>query len=292
MAHISMHSCTVYTDSDLIEEFESESIPMKVSQGYKGQMDYDGVSYFCREYVFASLRLEKAKPPQIRAALQLMLQTYDALAQMNISHGESIEVSYQSSRITIPVRPARHARQHVWFDAMYYALITRATKMFLAIRELPYEMVMVSEDIYSPFYQGHYKFLCALGTPLEKSAYQKAINPMRAIPAEHRLLFELYFPLWEPVIEMDQAAFDQKLSEILVAHRNYWGSPPRSDHDRINDYKGHSNDYLTGIMAYAFEKGLAINTTSDYTPTSLIRGDFLVDVDTELEFNFPSYGAF
>jgi hypothetical protein len=292
MAFVASHRPVHLTTAEKLSRIAVRSIPMKVAQANNGQIDYDGVSYFCRDYAFKALLLGVGVAESIQRALQIMLQTCLAEVKMNVAASPTIEVNFQNELIEVPVDPVESHTQHVWFDAFYYGLILRAKKSRDYLLECDYEMKFVTDDLYSPFHQGHYKFLCLLGTEMEAEAYYRAQRALDAIPEAYKGYYIYYVPLWKSIVEKDEAGFNAQWLELLTQHRNYWGNPPKDDPDRVNAPNGHNNPELTAIMAYAHDLGFKIAHQSDYCPEAMVNGDFRADVDSQFGFEFPASNAY
>lgn len=283
MAHITLHKIKNVDTPEDMQEREQHFIPNKVKQAANKQPDCDGTLYFCRTYIFGSFLLGIVHKDATKRALQLILQTCTAEVQMNVTTSENIVRQIQNTRVELPVSPSLHITTSVWYDAFYYALITRAKKTLAELRKVNYEMKFVEDSMYSVFKQAHYKFLRDLGTNFEKANYYSAERALEAIPVNYRGYYNLYFKLWGPIVEKDETAFNKLLLELLEGYKKYWG---RSTNNRNNDYIGWSSPELTAIMAYALDKGFTIEHSSDYTPVPLVQGDFNVDIDTKFDFVF------
>jgi hypothetical protein len=288
--HIPIHSFTVGFSATDCERYEIKRIPNKVRQSKAGSHDLGGVRSICSEYIFGGLRTKCAAPLRLAAALQFNLQCHLGEARMQVATTPTVTVRVQEQDVEWEVKPTRAYAASSWIGTFYYALITRAKKTLHKIGELPYYLKFVHERESSPLDQAYYQFMIGLIEGDEAEALLRlgqAETYLADFPPTWGPIFRIHFPLWRPILENNQAAFDEQLEASLRAHNSYWGQPTATEPLWMNFQDGHYNVPLTAMMAFAYDRGLQVNWTSDYTPIELVRGDFKTDWDAEPAFFFP-----
>jgi hypothetical protein len=283
-----LHAASVQTTPEEVRNYGMDHIPYKVAQALDGRLDLDATNYFAENYLFGGLRHQVLDQGHARAALQLLLQINLATVAACISRPDPVKVRVRDQQVVLSSIPTESDAAGAWFRAYYYALIGRAHKALKELRDPGrYEDWMITDGFYSPYRQGHYLFLAFLEEPdIALQEYDRSTKAVARIPAQWRVLIDTFYPLWRPVLERNQSAFDHELEAAILRHQDYWAHPTEDEEDNMNDPKGHFSLELTGIMAYAHQIGLQINVGSDYTPLPLVTGEIQVDLDTPLDFYF------
>lgn len=287
--HISIHKFTVGYSAEDCERYEMKRIPNKVHQSKKGSHDLGGVRNICSEYIFGGLRTKCADPQRLTAALQFVLQCYLGEAQMQVATTESITVRVQELDAEWKVEPTRAYATAAWVGAFHYALISRAKNALRLIGELHYYDKFVHDGADSMLDQALYQFMVGLIQGDEDEARLRlgqAEGYLADFPQTWGPILRIHFPLWRSILEKNQAAFDVQLEASLRKHKSYWGKPTATEPNWMNFSDGHYNLPLTAIMAFAYDRGLQVNLSSDYSPIELVRGDFKADWDSEPVFLF------
>lgn len=288
MKFIPMHHADVQSTPEKVLKLQDDFLPFKAQQAAEGQLDLSGIKYFAERYLFDGLRLGAVDMPHARAALQLLLQANHGAIQQQLSHPGGAKVNIRDMQVELPGEDNLSQASKAWFSAYYLGLIGRSANLLSLLRDpRQYYDWMITDDLYSPYYQGHYTFLSHLGDPeVALMEYERSARAVAKIPEQWRVLIDIFYPLWLPVLKRDQHGFDKELEAAIMRHQSYWANPTESEEDNMNDPDGHYNLELTGIMAYARDIGLQVNIGSGYTPKELVMGDIVADIDSRLDFYF------
>lgn len=283
-----MHEATVQTTVEDIAQLRQRFLPNKSRQALDGQLDVSGTVTFAEKYLFNGYRLEAIERPQARAALQMLIQAQHAAIQRQLAFPKEPVFPFRDQVVSMSARDNFDQASSAWFGAYYLALIARAESLLKLLRDpARYYDWMITADLYAPYHQGHYTFLAFLNEPeIAITEFERSARAVAKIPQEWRVLIDIFYPLWLPVLRGDQAGFDKALETAILSHQNYWANPTELEEDNMNDPDGHYSLQLTAIMAYAHDHGLKVNVGSAYTPRQLVEGDVQVDLDTKLDFYF------
>lgn len=286
MEHIKLHATTSAATVTDLEQSEGQTIPALLAQAKDGKMDLMGTLAAVPVYISQAHRLQQVDKEHQEAAMQFLLQVFKAYVQLGIS--EAITKVVRLGDQDVPHTTLDDLQEGIisWFQGYYYSMVARAEHFRSYLKEAEVQEWLVFEGPFSPFFQAHHQFLVGLGGDQDVAHLDQAENALEGIPATYRTGLEIYFPLWRPIIEKNQAAFDAGLKAALKRHIAYWGEPKADKPDHPDNPDGHFSYQLTGMMAYASEMGLKLNVSSDYTPSGLVNGDLQVEIETELDFYF------
>ncbi len=287
MLHIPIHPMKHDPfDQVQLKELIDWRISHKTAQCLKSAGEVETLIDLNEALLFNSVRYNIQEDKVLKASLKLLLEIIKANFDMAQCDQDAVTITLANQVSAIKKVTAN---PWLWYKGYYYSFIGRAPQFRKYLNAISDQLYLNTYTNYDLFNVHHRNLLAGLESEEKKAnlyTFNLGYKYLSALKKKEAAPFRLYYSLWEHIIKEEQGRFNEQLVKSIEEHQSLWKSH-RSAPDLGNDPAGHRNVYLTGIMAYAREKGFTINISSDYTPSYLVEGNILVDVDTPLEYVFP-----
>jgi hypothetical protein len=274
-------------DQAQIKELIDWRISHKTAQCLKSAGEFETLIYLNEALLFNAIRYNIQEDKILKASFKLLLETVKANFDMAQSDQDTVTITL-ANQVSEIKKVA--ANPWLWYGGYYYSFIGRSSLFRKYLNSINYQKYLNTNTDYDLFNVHHRNLLAGLELQKKEDSLRtfnlgyKYLSILKPKEAAH---LKVYYPLWEYVIKDEQDKFNEHLAKAIEEHQILWAST-QVEPDLGNDPVGHRNVYLTGIMAYAQEKGFAVEVSSDYTPQYLVEGNVRVDIDTSLDYVFPA----
>ncbi|MEM7038516.1 MAG: hypothetical protein AAF570_16145, partial [Bacteroidota bacterium] len=243
----------------------------------KGEPELDFLCKNATDYVFEQLEDKQHDPQKMTAALQMVLQSSHAEALMQAWERDYVTVPFGETSESIDWYALPDRAMGAWTTGFFFGMICRADTQRKNLNFLPYTRHFINHEVLGEFRLIYYHFLRTLGSEMSQIFYDRAAYALSKIPAEYAESYKATFPLWQPIMDGSKDGLETVLSHCLYERKLLLSDRMRRDADIA----------IMGILSYAHDIGLEIPGARYPHSTALVRGEYKVDLHTDLDFNFP-----
>ncbi|WP_329070593.1 immunity 49 family protein [Streptomyces sp. NBC_01429] len=213
-------------------------------------------------------------------AFSLASEAHVALFEIAFSGRTSVRLRIDDYRtLSVPEIPRRRATAAEWMNAMWLATICRDERRLRFLCGVSSDWLSASEDYavdsyvqawvdtLQCYWHGNANFLDNLESAIRLTApeelkYNTPYGLKIAFPAMELMYYES---------QNDEEAFNECLESSLALHKEYW----TLSGDMSIDPFGFVSLPLLALASIASDRGMQVDTTSDYIPIGLIEGRLL-----------------
>jgi len=218
---------------------------------------------------------------EIYRVLFLFIQSNSNLILLGLSNNEKESVLINQYEIEFFTKDFRNDDVGIinWIDGFLYSLIGREKNAIELLKLYPTEKARSAHFKVEDYACSYIDFLKSIDTAEANSKLllvkEDVLKAKIATKEYIQCLIQPQLDLWQDVLNNDEVAFNKTLEQAVIKHNQYWSqekSDSGGDSYRCNYPEGFVAMKLTGIAAYAYDKGFKITYESDYLPRFFIEG--------------------